>query len=310
MKKKVLVLMGGNSLERDVSLRSGQAVYQALVELGYEATKLDFITENINEIKRINPDLVFIALHGKDGEDGTVQGYLDLLAIPYTGPGLSASVVCMDKYLTKKVLAFEGLPVPNYIAIKKADYDPASLKVESLTQNLGLPLVIKAASQGSSIGIYIVKKQDEILSTIEKVFELDDTALLEQYIDGPLLEVTIIGNHNPQVLPMIEVTTNNEFYDYDAKYRVGGSEHIIPPRISDELKQIVESISVAAYKAVGCRGFSRLDIMVDSANNPYILEINTVPGMTETSLVPDSARYAGISFNELIELILNLAQEK
>lgn len=308
--KKILVLMGGNSLEREVSLKSGQAVYEALLELGYEAVRLDFIKENITQVTNLKPDLVFIALHGKDGEDGTAQGYLDLLGIPYTGSGLAASAICMNKLLTKKVLLYEGLPTAEFVAVHKIEDQPFDLNMEALIQNLGLPLVVKPASQGSSIGTHIVKKKEDLLPAMEQAGNLDREILLEKYIDGPLLEVTIIGNDHPQVLPMIEVTTDNEFYDYEAKYTEGASQHIIPPRISDTLKEKVEAVCLAAYKSVKCRGYSRLDVMVDKQDNPYILEINTVPGLTATSLVPDSARAAGMSFPELIQCLVNLAQEK
>lgn len=307
---KVLVLMGGTSEEREVSLKSGNNVYKALKQKGFEADIIDLNRDNLNQIADIAPDVVFIALHGKNGEDGTVQGYLDLLGIPYTGSGVAASAICMNKILTKKLLSYEGLPTPDYIIMRKKTFDQAAFVVRSLVQKFGLPMVVKAATQGSSIGTYIVNKEDEILPAIEAAFKYDQDVLIEKFIDGTLLTASVLGNDSPCVLPLIEITSNNEFYDYESKYTPGMCEHIIPARVSGELQQKIARISEEAYKSVGCRGFARIDFMVDKNDQPYILEINTIPGMTDMSLVPDAARAVGIFYEDLIEKLVNLALEK
>lgn len=307
---KVLVLMGGTSEEREVSLKSGSNVYKALEQKGFQVEALDLNKDNLSRIADIAPDVVFIALHGKNGEDGTVQGYLELLGIPYTGSGVATSAICMNKILTKKLLSYEGLPTPDFIIMKKKTFDQAAFVVRSLVQKFGLPMVVKAATQGSSIGTYIVKKEDEILPAIEAAFQYDQDVLIEKYIDGILLTVSVLGNDNPCVLPIIEITSNNEFYDYESKYTPGMCEHLIPARINEDLQNKIARISEEAYKSVACRGFARIDFMVDPKGQPYILEINTIPGMTDMSLVPDAARAVGISYEDLIERLVRLALEK
>lgn len=307
---KVLVLMGGTSEEREVSLNSGNNVYKALEQKGFQVEALDLSKDNLGRIADIAPDVVFIALHGKNGEDGTVQGYLDLLDIPYTGSGVATSAICMNKILTKKLLSYEGLPTPDFIIMKKKTFDQAAFVVRSLVQKFGLPMVVKAATQGSSIGTYIVKKEDEILPAIEAAFQYDQDVLIEKYIDGILLTVSVLGNENPCILPIIEITSNNEFYDYESKYTPGMCEHLIPARINEDLQNKIARISEETYKSLACRGFARIDFMVDRKGQPYILEINTIPGLTNMSLVPDAARAVGISYEDLIERLVKLALEK
>ena len=307
---RVLVLMGGTSEEREISLQSGVNVCTALQKKGYQVESLDLNKDTLNEIADIAPDVVFIALHGKNGEDGTVQGYLDLLGIPYTGSGVTSSAICMNKILTKKLLSYEGLPTPDFIIIKKNTFDRACFVVRSMVQKFGLPMVVKAATQGSSIGTYIVKKEEEILPAIEAAFQYDDDVLVEKYIDGILLTASVIGNDNPCVLPIIEITSRNEFYDYESKYTPGMCEHIVPARINQELQDKICRISEEAYKSLACKGFARIDFMVDRQGQPYILEINTIPGLTDMSLVPDAARAVGISYEDLLERLLELALEK
>lgn len=307
---KVMVLMGGTSTERDVSLRSGQAVSEALRSKGYEVETLDLQPENLGDIPKAHPDVVYLALHGKNGEDGTIQGYLDLLNIPYTGPGLASSAICMNKILTKKLLAYEGLPTADFMTFKKSSFNCDASVAETIVERLGLPVVVKSASQGSSIGTYIVKSADKIMEAIEDAFKLDNEVIVEKFIDGIQMTVTIVGNDNPRVYPIIEITAENEFYDYESKYTPGMSNHIIPARISESLKKKVDTICEEAYKAAGCRGVSRIDVMADIDENPYILEINTIPGMTATSLVPDAARAIGQSFEELVDELVKLALEK
>lgn len=305
---KVLVIMGGTSEEREVSLRSGKAVYNALKELGYNVQAFDLNDKNLGDIITIAPDVVFIALHGKNGEDGTVQGFLDLLGIPYTGSGVAASAIGMNKILTKKILCFEGMPTSEFVILKKEDFfsnQPEDLR--SLLASIGIPMVVKASTQGSSIGVTIVKKEEDILDALKKAFSFDPEILVERFIDGTELTASVIGNNNPQVLPLIEITSENEFFDYEAKYTPGMCAHIIPARISEDVRERVTKLAAEVYKAVGCRGYARIDFIVDKKGQPYVLEINTIPGMTEMSLVPDAARAAGISFPELVDRILKLA---
>jgi D-alanine-D-alanine ligase len=306
----VLVLMGGLSEEREVSLRSGYGVYNAMQRLGYKVNYLDLNRDNLESIREINPDVVFIALHGKYGEDGTVQGYLDILGIPYTGAGVECSAICMNKGTTKKLFRFEGIPTADFIIVNKHQYQKSQLDYAQIINQLGLPLVVKPATQGSSIGVYIVKDQEQLAPSIKEAFIYDDEVVIEKFIDGRQLTVSIVGNHELLVLPIIEITAANEFYDYESKYTPGMCEHIIPARISESLRAKVTEISEKAYTAMKCRGYARVDFMVDQDDNPYVLEINTIPGMTEMSLVPDAARAAGISYDELVDKIVRLALDK
>lgn len=309
---KVLVLMGGTSAEREVSLQSGTAVLEALRNIGYQAEGWDFDPETLDTIQKSKPDVVFIALHGKPGEDGTVQGLLDLWGIPYTGSGLATSAICIDKCLTKKYLALEGIPTAPYVIIGQNEYENNSRETcRNLASKLGVPLVVKPPTQGSSIGTVIIKDSSQIGPAIEQAFKYDNFVLAEQYIAGSEVTVGILGNHDHdlQVLPIIEITSANEFYDYDSKYTQGKCEHIIPARIKEDVQHKVNQIAAAAYRLLRCRGFGRVDFRIDEKGNPFVLEVNTIPGMTAMSLVPDAARAAGISFEQLVDRIVKLALE-
>lgn len=306
---KVLVLMGGTSTEREVSLRSGAAVAKGLAEAGYAVEALDIQPDNIGKIAEFKPDVVYLALHGKGGEDGCIQGLLEWMGIPYTGPGLAASAICMDKAITKKILLQSNIPTPKSVEYKKEDCTDSKKVAEELMAELGLPMVIKAPCQGSSIGVVIVRDKAAITDAIAEVFKYDDTLLAEQFVAGTEVSVPVIGNKNPEVLPIIEITASNEFYDYQSKYTPGMSKHIIPARISKTAEERIKHYAAEAYKATGCRGISRVDFMIDENDNPYVIELNTIPGMTETSLVPDSAKHVGISFSQLVDKIVRLALE-
>jgi D-alanine-D-alanine ligase len=308
IKRKVVVLMGGESSEREVSLRSGQAVFNALKKKGYDVEALDVNKDSIYELKQINPDVAFLALHGKKGEDGTVQGMLEIMGIPYTGPGVACSAICMNKVLTKKIFSYENIPTADFAIITRESLTDSDRTVQNLIEKIGLPMVIKASTQGSSIGTYIVRQQDAILPSIEQAFTYDQEIVVEKYIDGKELTVSVIGNEEPIILPLIEITSENEFYDYNSKYTPGMCHHIIPARIPADVEEKIRSISKKVYTTMNCRGFSRIDFMVDQKGNPYVLEVNTIPGMTEMSLVPDAARAAGIDFEDLVEKIIDLAR--
>ncbi|KAF1084664.1 D-alanine--D-alanine ligase B [Sporotomaculum syntrophicum] len=310
MSPKIGVLLGGRSAEREVSLRTGEAVYQALQAIGYDAVKIDVdkrITENL---KRQNIDLAFIALHGKYGEDGTIQGLLEMLDIPYTGSKVLASAIAINKITTKKILLYEGLPTPEFFTITRSEYINTADNISAKIMSMGLPVVIKAPTQGSTIGTSFVHLQDEIRGAIEHAFQYDPTIMVEKMIDGIEITASVLGNETPEVLPLIEIFSTTGVYDYTAKYTVGLSNHIIPPRLPDSVQQTIKDLAYKTYLAIGCRGLSRVDFMVDQNGQPYILEVNTIPGMTETSLFPDAARAAGIDFETLVAKVVELAMEK
>lgn len=306
--EKILVLMGGESTEREVSLRSGKAVADALRQRFENVTELDLTRETIGEIGKIAPDCAFIALHGKGGEDGTVQGLLEWMGIPYTGPGTLASALCLDKMMTKKVLTLSGVPTPQFLNISP-DANPKEA-IGNAIRVLGLPLVLKANCQGSSIGVAILREREGAEETLKELFTYGDQVLAEKFLSGTELTVPVMGNEKLLVLPPIEITSSGKFYDYESKYTPGGSRHIIPARISAEVEKKVKAIAAKAYAETGCRGLARVDMMLDEKGDPFVIEINTSPGMTETSLFPDAARAAGIAFPELCETLVDLALEK
>lgn len=306
---KVLVLKGGKSSEREVSLASGTCVAEALREAGFDTVELDLDGSSLSEISRISPDVAFIALHGKGGEDGAIQGVLEWLGIPYTGPGLAASAVCMDKILTKKLLCQKNIPTPRYLELPDAATDPAAAARRAV-ETLGLPVVLKASRQGSSIGVAIVRRSEDAEEALRSLLPIGDPILAEEFLSGKELSVPVIGNLDPEVLPVIEIASDGAFYDYDSKYTPGKSRHIIPAEISEECTARAQSLAKEAYLATGCRGYARIDLLLDENGSPQVLEINTAPGMTKTSLVPDAARAGGISFPELVTRLVELALEK
>ncbi len=308
MSPKIGVLLGGRSAEREVSLRTGEAIYKALLENGYEAVKIDVGVDIAEKLKQHGIELAFIALHGKYGEDGAVQGMLEMLDIPYTGPDVLTSAIAMNKIVTKKILLAEGIPTPDYCIVGHAEYHEKPLSVtEQKIIELGLPAVIKAPTQGSTIGITFVHARDEIKTGLETAFKYDRDALVEEMIPGIEITASVLGNDEPRILPLIEIVSNTGVYDYEAKYTAGMSEHIIPPRVSADIQARVSELARQTYLALGCRGLSRVDFMVDGNGLPYVLEVNTSPGMTETSLFPDAARAAGISFPDLVKKLVRLA---
>lgn len=309
-KERVLVLMGGYSEERDVSIRSGTAVLKALQSLGYEAEGMDLKDLPIQHIVDFKPDLVFIALHGKDGEDGTVQGLLDILNIRYTGSGVAASAIGINKILTKKILSYEGIPTAPFTILNRTAFESSPHGLSDLIEKIGTPMVIKAATQGSSIGVYIVHKDDDVASALEAAFAYDPNVLAEKFIDGIEVTSTVIGNeYDTETLPLIEITSENEFYDFESKYTPGMCSHIIPARVDEAIQSRVAVLIQQVFKALGCRGVARVDFIIDREGNPFVLEINTIPGMTEMSLVPDAARAQGISFEQLVDKLVRLGLE-
>lgn len=308
--KKVVVVCGGISTEREISLRSGNAVFGALQRAGFEnVTLFDLTAGNLAELLEMKPDVAFLALHGKGGEDGCIQGALELAGIPYTGPGVLASAMCMNKITTKQSLAAHGIATAAFHALhSRAGRSLEDISVE-LIERVGLPMVVKSPCQGSSIGVVLVKDASQLIPALEEVYKYGEEVLAEQMLDGVEISIPVVGNDELTVYPIIEITSEREFYDYTAKYTQGLCHHIIPARISAEDAAAASSLARVAYKALGCRGLSRIDIIIDKTRGPQVIEINTLPGMTDMSLVPDSARFAGVSFEELVTKIVGLALE-
>ncbi len=306
----IVVVCGGISSEREVSLRSGKAVFEALAEAGYSNVSLfDLTSDNFSELCAKKPDLCFLALHGKGGEDGSIQGALELAGIRYTGSGIASSAIAMDKILTKKMLEYAEIPTAKFIEIKKQNIESFDALIDLLIEKIGLPMVLKAPTQGSSIGVVIVNKREQMKEAVDEVFKYGDYLLAEEFLDGVEVTLPILGNENPQPLPIIEITSENEFYDYESKYTPGMCHHILPARISEREADEVSRLGILAYEAIGCRGLSRIDFIIDKKKGPMVIEINTLPGMTAMSLFPDSAKEAGISFSELASKIVDLALE-
>jgi D-alanine-D-alanine ligase len=303
----VALISGGISSEREVSLKSGDQVYAAIDKDKYRVLRYDPQTD----IGRLVADaalidVALIILHGQFGEDGTVQGLLDLLGIPYQGSGVLGSAIAMDKLVSKQLYETSGIPTPAYITIHRDD----GSKVETCLERIGLPLVIKPAKGGSSIGMAIVKTRDILEPAIREALRYGDTLVVETYIQGTELTVGVFGNRDITALPVIEIIpdTRYEFFDYHAKYLPGASQEICPARIDDTLTEKAQTYAVMAHRALFCEGYSRTDMMLKD-RELYVLETNTIPGMTETSLLPRAAKTAGISFSRLMDILIELGME-
>ena len=306
--KKIVVVMGGPSTEAEVSRRSGTAILEALKAKGYNAEGLELNPATFaNDIKASGAEFVFNALHGKFGEDGIIQGTLEMMGIPYTGSGVMAAAVTMDKVATKRFFMAEGIPTPKAHTYFRYEFKKRDLTGEIL-QEFSVPVVVKASSQGSSIGVVIVEKAEELEAALSEAFKYDREVLVEKFIKGRELTVAVWGNEEKQeALPIIEITTVTGRYDYVTKYKVGASTHIIPAPLPEEVTKKVKEIAIRAFAVCGCSGMARVDFMLGEDNQPYVIEVNTIPGMTETSLVPDAGRAAGIEFPELCARILAMA---
>jgi D-alanine-D-alanine ligase len=294
---KVGVLLGGNSAERDVSLKSGAAVLAALTRLGVDAHAFDPARRSLGDLAMAEFDRVFIALHGRFGEDGCIQGALELMGLPYTGSGVMASAIGMDKWRTKLLWQAAGLPTPAW-ALLEAGTDFAAVESQ-----LGLPLFVKPAREGSSIGMTKVKRPGELAAAFAKAAEFDSLVLAERFVDGGEYTCAVLGH---EALPMIRLIPKNEFYDYEAKYLRDDTEYRCPCDLPAAQERAIQTMCLKAFDVVGCRGWGRVDVMLDRAGNPYLLEINTSPGMTDHSLVPMAARVAGIDFDALCRRILEM----
>jgi len=304
--KKIAVLMGGPSTEREVSLNTGGAILAALQEKGYQAIAMELAPlQFVEQIKAENIDVVFNAVHGKFGEDGTIQGTLELLGIPYTGSGMLASAVAMDKVISKRLFMADGIPTPRSLFFARTTETKAVLA--EISQQFSLPVVVKAASQGSSIGVSIVSEQDLLEAAVTEAFGYSEQIVVEEFIKGKELTVAVIGDENVEALPIIEIVPHSGRYDYRSKYTKGCTDYIVPARLESKAAEQIQSLAVKAFQLFGCRGVARVDFMMDEAGQPYVLEINTIPGMTATSLVPKAAAAIGLSFPDLCERILKMA---
>ena len=300
-KEKIGVLMGGVSSERDISLISGKTVYEALLRKGYEVIPLDLNRENaIKSIKTAGISLAFIALHGRYGEDGTVQRMLESLSIPYTGSGAKASRLAMDKLASRKIFAENHIPVPEYTVYKKS---APGIDLPAVS----FPVVVKPAAQGSSIGLSIVKRKEGLRRAVEMALEFGDKVIIEQYIKGR--EITV-GVLNEKPLPVIEIRPRAQFYNYRAKYRKGMTEYLVPAPIGKKKYTDAGNIALASHKALGCRDFSRVDMILADSGEIKVLEVNTIPGLTAASLLPRAARAKGIDYADLCVKILKLALKR
>lgn len=292
---KVAVLYGGSSAEREVSLNSGNAVHKALCDSGVDAVKIDTKDDFIGQLSKQKFDIAFIALHGVGGEDGTIQGMLEFYGLPYTGSGVKASAICMDKWRTKLIWLGLGLPTPKFV---KAD---DTKMLEAFSQEVGFPIMVKPALEGSSIGISKVKASAELIPAFEAAANTDSPVLAEQFITGKEFTVAIL---NGRALPAIQLCPANDFYDYDAKYLQDDTEYLVPCGLSAEKEKELKNLAVKAYSALDCHGWGRVDFMQDEDGKFWLIEVNTVPGMTDHSLVPMAAKADKISFSNLVVEIL------
>ena len=344
-KLKVAVLMGGISSERDISLSTGKQILESLDRDKYEplgvdaalmltevrthqksaGTSVEAVTEARNALLAADklasvadiaipgsgrrPDVAIIALHGKYGEDGTIQGMLELLGIPYTGSGVLASALAMDKSMAKKVLAGEGISVPDSVDFACNNGTWNTDAVATAVADLCYPVIVKPSRQGSTIGMTKVNDPDELNNAIKEAVAYDTRIVVERFITGTEITVSVLGNDKPYALPVVEIVPKKGFYDYEAKYTPGATDEIVPARIGEVCTARAQQIAVAAHKSLGCRGMSRVDMMSDHAGL-HVLEVNTIPGMTPTSLLPTAAEAAGISFDKLLDILIELALEE
>lgn len=305
--KSIVVAMGGSSLEREISLRSGHRVERALRELGHEVHSLDVDARFIESVLDVGPGFVFIAMHGRGGEDGTLQELLQTLSIPYTGSDVLASALCMDKVLFKRMLLQHGIPTPAFHSFSETAFREmgGAGTFPCLLDQLGLPVVVKPVAQGSAIGIRFVQSAERFPSAILGAFGYGDRVLVERRIVGRELAVSVMGPAaTPTALPIVELHTPGDFYSYEAHYTIGGVRLEVPAALPDDVRERVEQVALQSYALMGCRDFARVDVILDQDGTPQVLEINTIPGLTETGITPAAADAAGMSFNELVAEIV------
>lgn len=305
MADKIAVLLGGTSAERDVSLNSGAAVLAGLREGGVDAHPVDPKETDVTQLKAMGFQKVFIALHGRGGEDGTLQGLLELIGLPYTGSGVMASAISMDKLRSKLLWQGAGLPVAPWVALTRAQFEKGlSEAVVTEISALGLPLIVKPSREGSSVGMSKVSEYDGLHSALALAFQHDEEVLIEKWLSGPEFTVAILGE---EILPSIRIQPAGTFYDYEAKYLSDETQYFCPAGLKSDQETHLRALVQKAWSTLGCEGWGRIDAMLDSDGQFYLLEANTSPGMTSHSLVPMAARQAGMSFSQLLVRILELA---
>jgi D-alanine-D-alanine ligase len=303
---KVAVLKGGRSLERQVSLRSGARVEDALRSLGHDVIALDVGADMVRRLREERPAVAFIALHGPGGEDGTVQELLEILGIPYTGPGVDACARSMDKVAAKRDFRAAGIPTPDWVAFNATAFRElgAADTLEEIEGQLGFPMVVKPASQGSSLGVKFAASREEVPAALLAAFSYDDRVLLERYASGRELSVSIVGD---EPLPVVEAKPKGEdFFNFEARYEIGRTEYVCPAELPDGHAAAVQEVAVSAYEVLGCRGCARVDVILTD-DGPQVLEANAIPGLTDTSLMPMAAEAAGMTFEKLVERIVDVA---
>lgn len=305
---KIAVLMGGRSMERSVSLKSGHRVSRALETKGYEVIELDVDEALVPTLISEKPDTVYIALHGKFGEDGTVQELLEILGIPYTGPGPLSSIIGFNKVLSKELFIANGVATPKYFSLSTPTLEEmgASKLLPMIWEKLGSPVVVKPASQGSALGVKVVDDLSDLPDALLIALGYDDKVLLEECINGTEIAISVIGNEERMTLPAIEVVPESGFYDFDSRYTPGKTEYFAPARLSDEIAEEASRVALRVHDLLRCKDLSRVDMIVGENGTPYVLELNISPGMTETSLLPLAAEAAGISFQDLAERLVEL----
>jgi D-alanine-D-alanine ligase len=303
---KVAVLKGGRSLERGVSLRSGARVEDALERLGHEVLPLEADGELVKRLAAERPDVAFVAMHGPGGEDGTAQELLEILGIPFTGPGVAACARCMDKVLAKHELRAAGVPTPDWFAFNETAFRElgAADALGALEERLGFPLVVKPSRGGSALGVRFAESWFDVPEALVSAFSYDDRVLLERFVEGRELAVSVLGG---EALPVVEaIPRAGDSYDFEARYEIGRTSFVCPAQLGEAESAAVTEAALAAYEALGCSGFSRVDLIL-AADGPQVLEVNAIPGLTDTSLLPQAAEAAGMSFEQLVEKILDLA---
>jgi D-alanine-D-alanine ligase len=309
---RVAVLAGGQSLERQVSLRSGARVRDALESLGHEVIAIDVGPDLVERLTESRPDVAFVALHGRDGEDGTVQEILELVGIPYTASGPSACMRCMDKVLAKHALRDAALATPDFYAFSQTAFESlgAAHALPAIEERLDFPIVVKPASQGSALGIRFAPTAADVPAAIVAAFSYDTKVLLERHVAGRELAISVLdGAGGPEALPVVEaIPRGGDHYDFEARYEIGRTDFVCPATLEDETALRAQALALAAYRVLGCYGFARVDLMLeDGTGELTVLEANAIPGLTETSLLPQAAEAAGISFASFVERVLDLA---
>lgn len=304
---RIGVLMGGQSPERDISLRTGKAVYRSLCRRGYDTVMIDVGPTLYRDLQEQKIEIAFVSLHGPGGEDGVIQGFLETVGIPYTGSGLQANALGMHKVTTKTILAAHKIPIPDGTVIKRGE--KVSSRAALRSARLHWPVVVKPASQGSTIGVTIVRKPSQWSGALALAHRYDREAMVEAYIPGHEVTVSLLGSgeETPTVLPAVEIVAPNGFYDFSAKYEKGKTQYLCPAPLSAAITKQIRALALKTYQVMGCDGAIRVDFRITPRGRPYVLEINTVPGMTETSLLPMAAAQAGIDYDELTERILQSA---